>query len=61
MHNMNIIERNEFDRKVRELCADQKMMIHDMAIRLNSNISAVSRSLRRQNLNRPYFGRPKVG
>jgi IS30 family transposase len=61
MHNMNLAEQNEFDRKVRELCADPKLLLRDIAAQLNSNLSAVARSLRRQKINRPIVGRPKVG
>jgi len=48
----------EFDKKVAELCADPLARIEEVAERLNSNLSAVHRSIRRQGIARK-IGRPK--
>ena len=48
----------EFDKKVAELCADPLITIPDMAEKLDSNLSAVHRSIRRQGIVRK-IGRPK--
>ena len=61
MRNMDINERNEFDRKVAEACADPRLLLRDMATLLKANLSAVARSLRRQNISRPINGKPATG
>jgi primosomal protein N'' len=53
-----MINQQEFDRKLAELCADPLIRIEELAEKLNSNLSAVHRSIRRQGIVRK-IGRPK--
>ena len=48
----------EFDKKVAEFCADPFIKIAEMAEKLNSSLSAVHRSIRRQGIVRK-IGRPR--
>lgn len=61
MHNMNMAEIILFDRKVKKACSDPTLQLQEIADLVGTNLSALARSMRRQNLSRPLpHGRPKV-